>query len=200
MEGTLFYLIFWMLWVYVTFILSKQNPYRFKLAAIVLVIIIFSDRYLTIGNDKIYLGGLFLLLFTYLFLSFEKKGAMLYLFICSLIVSIAYITFLLFEIFDPIWLIFKREWMMGAVIGYLALLLHKDLKGRLLMIACGTMQGEFLYAYFISNYQFPYSIGDLSYLDVFSLISGILVGWKMLESTITTLQHHFHFLEKERKL
>ena len=74
MEGALFYLIFWMFWVYITFMLTKQNPYRLKLAAIVLIIIIFSDRYITIGNDKIYLGGLFLLLFTYLFLSFECKN------------------------------------------------------------------------------------------------------------------------------
>ncbi|MGG1675127.1 hypothetical protein ACIFOT_05155 [Neobacillus sp. NRS-1170] len=199
MEGTMFYWIYWTFWVYLTFIMEKQNPYRLKLSAIVLIVIIFSNYHFFIGSMEIYSSGLILLIFSYLFLGQEKLGALLYLFVGSLIVSIAYVTFHLFEIFDPVWIIFKKEWMMGIVIGYLAILLQKNLKGRLLIVICGTMQGEFLYAFILSKYDFPYPIGAFAYLDACSLIAGLLASWSILENSGTIFQNHFHFFEKAKQ-
>ncbi|MCM2531819.1 hypothetical protein NDK43_04695 [Neobacillus pocheonensis] len=199
MEGAMFYLISWSFWVYLTFIFKKQNPYRLKLTAAVLMVIILSNLHFTVGSDEVFDSGLFLLLMSYLFISKEKRGAMTYFFICSFIVSIAYVTFHLFEIFDPIWVIFKKEWMMGICFGYLAILLQKTLKGRLLIIVSGTMQGEFLYAFILSKYQFPYSIGDFAYLDVCSLTSALLVGWFCIENAGSFFQTHFNFIEKGKQ-
>ncbi len=36
MEGAMFYWISWLYWIYLTFIVDKHHPYRFKLAAGVL--------------------------------------------------------------------------------------------------------------------------------------------------------------------
>ena len=199
MEGTMFYWIYWTFWVYLTFMMEKQNPYRLKLSAIVLIIIIFSNYHFFIGSMEIYSSGLLLLIFSYIFLGQEKLGALLYLFVGSLIVSIAYVTFHLFEIFDPVWIIFKKEWMMGIVIGYLAILLQKNLKGRLLIVICGTMQGEFLYAFILSKYDFPYPIGAFAYLDACSLISALLASWSILENSGTFFQNHFQFFEKAKQ-
>jgi hypothetical protein len=151
------------------------------------------------GGYELYAGGLFLLITTYVFFSQEKRGAMIYFYICSLIVSIAYVTFHLFEIFDPIWIIFKKEWMMGICFGYLALLLQKTLKGRLLIIISGTMQGELLYAYTLSEFPFPYTIGTLEYLDVCALIAALLISWSIIENSGSYIQNHLHFFEKGRQ-
>jgi hypothetical protein len=199
MEGAMFYWICWSFWVYLTFILEKHHPYRLKLSVFVLLLIISSNFHFTFVEVEFYASGFYLLILSYAVISQEKIGAIFYYFICSFIVSMAYVTFHLFEIFDPIWIIFKKEWMMGICFGYLAILLQKTLKGRLLIILAGTMQGEFLYAYFLSKYQFPYTIGAFAYLDVCALISALLVGWSIFENAGVFLQNHLHFLEKGKQ-
>ncbi|MFJ7725539.1 hypothetical protein ACIQXV_05160 [Neobacillus sp. NPDC097160] len=199
MEGAMFYWICWSLWVYLTFLLNRGNPYRFKLSAIILILLLLSNFQLKVGIFEVQAGGLFLLITSYLFISQEKRGAMIYYFICSFIISMAYVTFHLFEIFDPIWIIFKKEWMMAIVFGCLAILLQKTLKGRLLIMICGTMQGEFLYAFILNKFPFPHPIGALEYLDVCSLIAALLVGWSLLENAGPIIQNHIHFFEKGKQ-
>ncbi|MFZ7945071.1 MULTISPECIES: YphA family membrane protein [Bacillaceae] len=195
----MFYWICWSIWVYLTFLVNKKNPYRLNLSATILVVIFLSNYQFSIGIFTIQASGLFLLIISYLFFSQEKRGAIIYYFICSFIVSIAYVTFHLFEIFDPIWIIFKKEWMMGIVFGYLAILLQKTLKGRLQIIICGTIQGEFLYAYILNKFPFPYTIGSFGYLDVCSLIAALLAGWSLLENAGTIVQNHYHYFEKGKQ-
>jgi hypothetical protein len=199
LEGATFFLIFWMFWIFLTFFLNKQNPYRLKLSIIVLIAIFLSEVHYSIGNDQLYASGMFLLLVTYFLFCREKRGTIIYFFICSYIVTISYVTFHLFEIYDPIWIIMNKQWMIGIFLGYLAILLQKTLKGRVLIILSGTMQGEILYAYILNKYQFPYSIGGFDYLDVFSLISALLIGWSCIENAGIIFQNHFHFTEKAKQ-
>lgn len=195
----MFYWICWSFWVYLTFFLNKQNPYRFKLAASILIVIILSTIHFGIGNTEVYASGLFIFILTFISYSKEKLRAIIYFFICSYIVGIAYVTFHLFEIFDPVWIIIKKEWMMGILLGYLAILLQKTLRGRLLIVLNGTMQGEFLYALILSKYHFPYSIGAYAYLDVCALISFLLVGWSFFENAGTIFQNHFNYAGKAKQ-
>ncbi|EKN69616.1 membrane protein [Neobacillus bataviensis LMG 21833] len=199
MEGAMFYWICWSFWVYLTFLQNKKNPYRLKLSAIILILLFLSNFQFVAGSFEIKAGGLFLLITSYFFLSGEKRRAIIYYFICSLIVSIAYVTFHLFEVFDPVWIIFKKEWMMGIIFGYLVILLQKTLKGRLLIIMIGTMQGEFLYAFILNKFPFPYPIGAFEYLDGCALIVVLLVGWSLLENAGSISQNHFHFFEKGKQ-
>jgi hypothetical protein len=195
----MFYWIGWMYWIFLTFIIDKQKPYRFKLSIIVLVTVILSNIHFIVLGYELYIGGLFLLAVSYFLIGRERQGAIIYFFICSFIVTIAYVTFHLFEIFDPIWIVFKKEWMMGICFSILALLLQKNLKGRLLIIVSGTMQGEFLYAYILSRYHFPYIIGSPAYLDVCLLISAFLVGWTSLENAGSFFGNHSNLLGKAKQ-
>jgi hypothetical protein len=196
MEGSLFYWCLWLFWVYITFFMNKQNPYRTKLALLILVVIIFSNLHFKILNFEFYGSGLLLLLLSYIILSKNKLGSLLYAFICSFIITISYITFNLFVIYDPIWVIFQKEWMMGICFSCLAIFLQNTLRGRLLIIVSGTMQGEILYAFYLNKFEFSYSIGTTAYLDAFSIIILLLVSWSILENAGTFFQNHFHFLEK----
>jgi len=198
-EGEIFYWTCWAFWIYLTFLLEKQNPYRIKLAAIVLIVLILSNIQIKVSVFEIQASGLFILGISYLFISQEKRTAIIYYFICAVIISITYVTFHLFEIFDPIWIIFKKEWMMGIVLWYLAILLQKTLKGRLLILFAGAMQGEILYALILNKFQFPYLIGAYASLDVCSLTALLLVGWSALENVGTVMQNYFHFFEKGKQ-
>ncbi|AZU63161.1 YphA family membrane protein [Neobacillus mesonae] len=199
MEGAVFFWFFWAVWVYATFLLEKKNPYRLKLAFIVLTVIIFSNHQFIFGRIEIAWSGLILLLFSYYFLANEKHQIIIYHSICSLIISIAYASFHLFEIFDPIWIIFKKEWMISICMWYLAILLQKNLKNRLIVAVSGTMQGEFLTAYILNKLQIPYAVGSFGYLDVCSLIAVLLISWSILENAGSFLQNYFPFLEKEKQ-
>lgn len=199
MEGSFFYWIFWFFWVYLTFVLNKNNPLRLKLAGCLLIIIIHSNVHFIIGRFDIYASGLMMLLLSFYFIGKEKLGRILYTFICSFTITMAYVAFQLFEIFDPIWIIFQKEWMMGVCFSILAILLQKTLTGRLLIIVSGTMQGEVLYAYYLTKFEFSYPIGTLAYLDVCALISLLLVCWSILENASTIFQNHVHFFEKGKQ-
>ncbi|MCM3692857.1 YphA family membrane protein [Neobacillus niacini] len=199
MEGSLFYWILWLFWVSITFFMNKQNLYRAKLAACILVIIILSNVHFTVGSFQFFASGLFLLLLSYIIFSKKKLGSLLYAFICSFIVTISYVTFNLFFIFDPVWVVFQKEWMLGFCLSCLAIILQKSLKDRLLIMVSGTMQGEILYAFYLSKFDFSYPIGAIPYLDVSALTLLLLVCWSALENAGTFFQNHFHFLEKGKQ-
>lgn len=193
------YWILWVFWVYITFFMNKQNPYRTKLAAVILILIILSNVHVKFMSFEFYLSGLYMLLLSYIILSKKKLGSLLYAFICSFIVMIAYVAFNLFVIYDPVWVIFQKEWMMGVCFCCLAIFLQTSLKERLLMIISGSMHGEILYAVYLSKFEFSYPIGTMAYLDVISLITILLVSWSILENAGPFFQNHFHFLEKGKQ-
>jgi hypothetical protein len=199
LDGSVFYWICWCFWTYLTFILNKQNPYRLKLSALILSLIILENYHFTLAGFDLYTGGLFLLFVSYAFTYGEKRKTIAYFFVCSFIVSIAYVTFHLFEIFDPVWVIFNKDWMMGILICYLSILLQKGLKGRILMVASGTMQGEFFYAYILRKFDFSYSIGTLTYLDAFAITSILLVGWSCLENAGIYFENNFALNQKSKQ-
>jgi hypothetical protein len=195
----MFYWILWVSWVYLTFMVNKQNHHRLNLSIIILLIIILSNFQIKLGDFEITASGLFMLFLSYIVLSKEKNWSLLYIYLCSVIITLAYAAFSLFEIFDPIWIIFQKEWMMGVSFCYLGVLLQKTLKGRLLVIVCGTMQGEIVYSYFLNRLEFSYPISSLAYLDVWALITALLLAWSFLENTGAFLQNHFSYMEKQKQ-
>jgi hypothetical protein len=199
MDGSLFYWSLWSIWVYLTFIMDKKHPRRFGMSACILVIIILSEVHFTVDNYHIYASGVFILALSYIILSREKNGALLYAIICSVIVTIAYVTFRIFEIFDPVWIIFPEIWMMGIGLFILVILLQNTLKGRLLVIISGTMHGEVCYALFLNRFQFSYPIGALGYFDICVLVTMLIFVWGFLENSGTVLQNQVRFSSKGKQ-
>lgn len=195
----MFYWISWAIWVILTFILKRKNPNRFRLSAAILIVIILANTHFTLWRFEINLSSIFLIFFCYKNLGGKSGKTISYFYLCSFIVSIAYVTFHLFEIFDPVWLILKKEWMMGICLGYLAILLQKSFKGRLLIIISGTIQGEILYAYILNKYGFPYQISSFAYLDAFALTIALLLGFSFIEYVCTNYDSHFKIIEREKQ-
>ena len=114
MEGLYFYWLAWIGWIWVTFIMDKKNPARIKVAIWLLAVIFTAPYKVNILSYDIYLSAFTIVLFLFIETKRLKPGAFLYSFISSFIIMLAYTSFLLFELFDPVWVLFDRKIMIAA--------------------------------------------------------------------------------------
>jgi len=195
MEGLFFYWITWMTWVYSTFIMKKDSK-RLLLSLFFLVIIIISPYSFFVGPIHVNFTVILVLFVSYMFIIKKTIGQLVYLLLCTLTITIAYVSFHLFELFDPIWLFVDRMWMLTFALVYLTLLLIKDSSTRVACILIGCSQGEMLYGIVLSKFRFNYEIGGFAFLDVVALSTIIVFLWMKLEDMV----HYFDvFFQKHTK-
>lgn len=199
LEGIVFYWISWSIWIAVTFLLDKKNKIRYPLSLGVLLIIIGSIYTLDFGEFSISVTALIILSLTYYFITRLRKAGAIYVFICNLIILLAYCSFLLFELFDPVWVVFDRKWMLSIILVYLTLMVHENHLMRILIILMGTLNGEVLFALIIRQYQFPYIVGSLAFLDVVSMAAAVILLWNALEYIAAYLESYVNPLVKEKQ-
>lgn len=201
MDGTFFYWIAWFFWIITTFFMKKSRN-RIVYTVIVLLLIIFSNKVIEIDVFKINVSLLITLLSCYILLAlFTGKNnykKVVYLLVSTLTITTAYVSFHLFELFDPIWVVFNRTIMLVFCLVYLTLLLIKDRKKRVLCMMIGTCQGELLYAFILKNFPFEYEIGDLAFFDVMAISVFTLFIWSALETTIHYFDTYFQKTTKEK--
>ncbi|MCC3358307.1 hypothetical protein [Bacillus sp. REN16] len=185
MDGAIFYWICWMAWVCSTF-LMKKNKERLLLSILFLVTVILSPYSVGVGSIKINCSIFLLLLFCMKEISKRPKKQVLYMLICILTISLAYCSFLMFELYDPVWLFFNRNLMLGAALIYVTLMLIKDLRLRMAGLLIGAIQGDILYGIIVNNVNFPYEIGSFVFLDVIAISFCFIFVWSSLE----ILLHH----------
>ena len=169
MEGILFYWIFWIGWIIITFFYRKRHPDRLKFSASILVNNLFINILFILFGFELSGSGVFIIFTAYLYIVQFEKRQILYLLLTSFIIMIAYVCFLLFEMFDPIWVIFKREWMLVLLIAYVVIFLHSDKKQRILVMLIGLIQGEVFYAHYQEIF-FSISISHLAIPRCLALI------------------------------
>ena len=199
MEGLIFYWISWMVWIMATFFMDRNNKYRFLLSAWILFFIMLSPWTLKIFNVETGIGGLFLLVSLYIFTGRLKKLSKLYFLFCAFILMMAYVTFHLFELFDPVWVIFSRNWMLSVLLVYLAVLLQKNRMLRLPLILLGGIQGEVLYALILNQFSFPYTIGSLAFLDIMAISVSISAVWIAVQWAVKYIEANFKHFEREKQ-
>lgn len=185
MDGATFYWICWMAWVCSTFLMKKTKE-RLFLSILILMTIILSPYYVEIGDININFSILLILFFCLKEISKRSKKQVLYLFICILTISLAYCSFLMFELYDPVWVLFSRHLMLSAALIYVTLMLLKDFRLRLIGLLIGTIQGDVIYGIIMNNINFSYEIGSFVFLDVISMSFGFIFIWSSLE----VLLHH----------
>ncbi|WP_235822808.1 YphA family membrane protein [Cytobacillus massiliigabonensis] len=199
LEGLTFYWVSWFFWIAATFFMDKNHHSRFALSLYLLLLIIASPYTIALFDFDLSIAGLFLCCPLFYFASRLDWQKMIYLFICSFIIMLAYVCFHLFELFDPVWLIFPRNWMLAVILLIMSLLLHGKKRYRLFIVVLGSLQGEFLYALILSEYSFPYVIASLAFLDVLSLSAILLALWNGIEFLASFYERHFNLLEREKQ-
>lgn len=199
MEGLFFYWIAWSLWIIVTFFVSKANTYRYLASFALLLLIIITPYHFSIGTTEIAVS-FFLLYIAASFLFVKSQcGHPLYLVTCMLIVSFAYCAFLCFEMFDPIWVVFNRDWMLAGMLACLVILLHKQALSRICILIFAALNGEVIFALIIQKYGFPFQIGSFGFLDVLSMAFVVVSGWNMIEYLAAYLERNLNPLVKEKQ-
>jgi hypothetical protein len=199
MEGLYFFWFAWSLWIITTFILNKHSNMRLPLAVLILLALIISPYSFTIREYTVSYVSLLMLLIVFIKLGSFSLARKFYFFLTSLIISFGYVAFLLFELFDPIWIIVKREWMLAFIITYLSVLLQKRLIWRISTIIIGCIYGDILFAIIIFRFSFPYAIGSLSMLDVCSLASIMLFGWEGIKNLIGYFESQYQTVGREKQ-
>lgn len=199
MEGIIFYWLFWTYWIIATFFLKKTHPYRGKLSAWILITIILSTMSLDIPGLNISMAILFILVINYGYAASLKKREVFYFVITSFIITLAYVSFHLFELYDPVWVIFKREWLLAILLTYLTLMLHSGIQMKLMTILTGSVHGEIIYSGIIKNLSFSYQIGSPSFLDIIALSTGFMAAWYGFEKITAFFGSHINHLEREKE-
>ncbi|MCA1030533.1 hypothetical protein LCL95_05695 [Bacillus timonensis] len=183
MEGIYFYWLAWAAWIITTFFMKKDG-YRLQLSIIILLIITLSLTNFSLFGIKINLAMIIALLFCYFLIRKKKLKSIVYLLVCTLTITIAYVTFLLFEIFDPIWIVFDRRIMLSVCLLFLCLTLVKEPVSRVSTLVIATCHGELLFAFILKRLGFTYEVGSLQFLETTSIAISFTYVWILFESLV----------------
>jgi hypothetical protein len=198
-DGLLFYWIFWMGWVIATFFYSKNHEDRLIIAAWLLISIMLSATSFSVGLIEINGTGFFMIITAYIYVSRLQIKQLLYILLSSFILMLVTVCFLLYELFDPVWLFMKREWLLAIILTCVTLLLLQNRKQRMVAIILGSIHGELLFSLIVAKYSFSYSVAALFSLDSIALTLSILFGWNVFELVASYFDKHFHSIEKEKQ-
>ncbi|MEC1374807.1 hypothetical protein P9D39_10920 [Heyndrickxia oleronia] len=188
MDG--FYSLFflWSVWIYTTFILSRQNQLRFRIAFLSLLLLIVYPFSISLFSIPMQLSSIILLIICYFYFSKLKFWKKVYMFLAIFIIMIGYSGFSLLELYDPVWIFMDRKFLFGFVLFLLAQLLYpRSLPSQILCAFTGTIHGEIIYSLILKKWGFPYIIGDRSCLDICALVIFFLLSWFMINKMITSI-------------
>ncbi|MDL0419019.1 hypothetical protein QPM05_02670 [Caldibacillus thermoamylovorans] len=200
MTGFVFFGLAWAGWIYSTFIMEKTNPYRFPIAAYLLVTIIlsvFKIRFLGLDISLATLFLLFISFLTFIKLPFWK---LLYCTIGIFIVSSATAVFYLISLYDPVWIFIDQQILLSFLGACLAVLLFKEYKARIFSTIIGLIQGDILYTIILKKFSIDFPIGSFAFLDGLTLTCVFITIWSGFEYLQTTFEHKNFQQKKEKQL
>jgi hypothetical protein len=187
MEGLYFYWLAWIGWILATFFMEKTNPVRRKMAAGILAVLIAVPYQMDVLVFNVNLAAFVIVIFLFFETRKKKLAEFMYLFLSSFIIMLAYASFLIFELLDPVWVLFDRRLMLAVAGFYLSILLQKKKSNRMIILAGGFLQGEILYGTVLLKFQFPYTISSLAFLETLIISVSMIVAWSAIETLISVM-------------
>lgn len=197
-EGLYFYFLGWIGWIIITFLFSK-SAIRTFLSILLLSLLAGSATHVSIYGFSVNVAFIILVLTAIILLSktLKQRYVLHYFSICTL--SLAYVCFVIFEIYDPVWIFIDRTWMLSFILLYITLLLFKTKWERFVFMLTGVLQGEILNS-FVLNSIFSYSvIGSFDFLAVLFLTSAGLGAWVVFENITVYLDSIIQKRVRERQ-
>ena len=162
MDGSTFYFVAWIGWIIVTF--YEKEPIRWKLGACIMIFIICSPLHVTIASFVVSVNALLLCIISFIGITLYSVWKKLYSLLSALIIAMLYTSFHLLEIYDPIWIVVDRVFLLSSALVYASVLLHGDRILRLCSLYVGMLQGELLVTFIFRKLNFPYDYGSLAFL------------------------------------
>ncbi|MCM3586489.1 hypothetical protein M3182_12165 [Mesobacillus maritimus] len=180
MEGAMFYWFAWLGWVWATFFLSRDNPYRLKIAFWLLLLMISSPYRIELLGIELQITAIILMGISLVELAILRNRIFYSVFLSSFIMMLAYVSFLLFELFDPVWVIFDRKWMIAIGGVLLASVLQSHKRLQVLSLGTGMLLGEIFFSFYMKKLSFTYAVASPVFLDALSLAGLVFSIWGVL--------------------
>lgn len=199
MEGLFFYWFAWIGWIWTTFLMSKDHFLRFRLSIWLLIMMVLSPYQFLIQGFEIHLSAVVLMVF--FIVHTYKLRYMVFGSVClsAFIIMIGYVSFLLFELYDPVWVIFDRKWMIAFGAMVLSSVLQENIYYRVYALISGMVLGELLYAVLLRNLSFHYPVSSLAFLDLIALMLMLISIWAGFSSFMTTTGNYINYGKGKQK-
>lgn len=181
MEGLFFYWISWIVWVCTMFFVPKKVSFRFYLLFHLLAIMVFSRYILTIYSFSIQLSGLYMFFIICIKIQKYTLLKIVGVILNSFLVAIAYASFQLFVLLDPIWVMMEPVYLQCLFLNYLVLLLSKDWRIRVVILILGMIIGDILYGGVLTYQLLPYVSLSFSWHDAMVMVLIVQLLWSYLE-------------------
>jgi hypothetical protein len=198
-EGFYFYMGAWCCWIATAFFMDRQRKGRTALSACLLIAIIVSPYTFSVGTIDISAAGLFILICCYVQAARLSGLAAVYFFVSVFMVMLAYGSFQLFALFDPVWVIFNKEWMLAAIMFALSALLFADCKMRIAAMLTGAIQGDLLFSLVLGRLSLSYEAWSFAFLDMAAISACALMIWDSFVKLAAYLERQAANLEKEKQ-
>ncbi|MFU2017186.1 hypothetical protein ACM6Q7_19375 [Peribacillus butanolivorans] len=201
MDGILFYWMSWIVWVIVMYFIPKTVPFRFDFLFHLLAVMVLAGYNLEVSLLSIHMSGLYLIFILCVYIRKQSIIKIIELISGCLIITLAYASFQLFSMLDPIWLIMKPSYLLCIFLNYLILILFKNWKHRLFVLLVGLIMGDLVYSGLLVYHSLSYEALTYAWHDNTVLILCANVVWRLLElmSRYIFLSSQSRLLSKQRK-
>lgn len=187
MEGSYFYLIAWCSWIVATFWM-KKNRTRLLTALSILLVIAGSKTSFVIGDLEISCSIIVITLICFLGISQYSRWQKVYAVFSTAIIAMLYAVFHIIELYDPVWIIMNRVWLLSIIVAYVSLLLTRQHMLRIFVMCIGGVQGEALIAISLKQYGFHNDIGEAAFFDVVACAAVILCTIQLIVKGLFYIQ------------
>ncbi|KON69902.1 hypothetical protein AKG34_14880 [Peribacillus butanolivorans] len=201
MDGILFYWMSWIVWVIVMYFIPKTVPFRFDFLFHLLAVMVLAGYNLEVFLLSIHMSGIYLIFILCVYIRKQSIIKIIELISGCLIITLAYASFQLFSMLDPIWLIMKPSYLLCIFLNYLILLLFKNWKHRLFVLLVGLIMGDLVYSGLLVYHSLFYEALTYAWHDNAVLILCANIVWRLLElmSRYIFSSSQSRFLSKQRK-
>ncbi|MFC5463272.1 hypothetical protein [Lederbergia graminis] len=176
MEGSLYLLFIWVLWIYSTFIMEKSKAFRLPIAAFALIMIIFHPVHFSVMSLQISGSSIILLLICYYLTSKFSWRQQLHLLFAVFALMVGYAGFLLLELYDPVMIFIDRKILLSFLLLFISYVIYpSSIIKRCIFVCLGSLQGDIVFAAILSRMDFPYIVGSLEYMDIIVIVSAAFI-------------------------
>lgn len=201
MDGLFFYWIVWIALVWTMFFVPKTDSNRLTILLQLLIIVVLTRYQLMIFSYSVQLSGLYVFFLMCFVLRNLSIFEIVRLLVHCFIIALAYSTFQLYALLDPIWVILNPIYLHGLILNYLVLLLERNGKRRVAVLILGMIIGDLVYAGLLTHQTITYRALSFGWHDTITFALLVQFAWSYLEYLSKLLirlsKHRVLFKEKQ---
>ncbi|MFY4775965.1 YphA family membrane protein [Metabacillus sp. RGM 3146] len=180
MEGIFYYWIMWGAFIAAAFLWKKSAE---RTIAVFFILINLASSQMFIHTSSFSVGMAYLEIWGLSFglIAVKRYFTSFSFLLLAFAMMAGYTAIMLFQLFDPVWFIIDRFYILLILFGGLSLYFGKDFLNRLSLFIVALSQGEFLYWAVLRHFYDGLTIGGHGYLDLLAAGGGVIGIWSAVE-------------------